>query len=311
MIGVCKMKSLNILTIIAFAILFSGCVDSNAISETNLESGTWFLATYNGSETLDGHQPTLRFEAGRVSGNTGCNHYDGNYQVNGDTLSIDSLSYPEMACLETEGVMEQERIYLELLGYAKRYELENSKLTIFTDSQQTLVFVTQQDATAPTVISTLKPLIPTPSLLPISDSPAGSKEYQDAVVAVSLYIPENWTVANVIAGRSAVFQSYPADKYVGGEMLKAGDTKCDLNIYPSGIHAADLVQQWQSDAMTTIVSEGEFNLQSGLKGRRFVIDSMGRSTAFIIEFDQRVVLLTCFGDFTPVDAIATTIKANE
>ena len=296
--------------IITLTLLFSGCVDGNAIGETNLEGRTWFLTKYNGSEPLYNHQPTLQFEAGQVSGNTSCNHYSGKYQVEGDSITIDNLSHTEMACLSPEGVMEQERIYLELLGAAQRYELENSKLTIFTDSQQTLVFVIQQDA-PPAAISTLMPLTHTPSQLSVSDPPAGSKEYQDSVAAVSLYIPENWTVTHVIAGQSAIFQSHPVDKYVGGERLEAGDTKCDLNIRPAGIHLADLVQQWRSDAMTTIVSEEEFIFQSGLAGRRFVIDSMGRSTVFIVEFDQSVILLTCFGDFTPVDTIATTIKVNE
>ena len=296
--------------IISFALLFSGCVASDAISETNLESGTWFLTKYNGSEPLDDHQPTLQFEAGQVSGNTSCTHYSGKYQVKGDSISMDGLSHTEMACLNPEGVMEQERIYLELLGAAKRFELDDGVLTILTDSQQMLVFVTQQDA-PPAAISTLMPLTPMPSQLSASDPPAGSKEYQDRVAAISLYIPENWTVTHVIAGQSAIFQSYPVDKYVGGEMIEAGDTKCDLNIRPAGIHLADLVQQWQSDAMTTIVSKEEFILQSGLAGRRFVIDSMGRAIVFLVEINQRVVALTCFGNFMQVDAIATTVKALE
>jgi len=296
--------------IITFTLLFRGCVDNNAISKTNLEGETWVLTKYNGGEPLNDHQPTLQFEAGQVSGNTSCNHYLAKYQIKGDTISIDDLSHTEMACLDPEGFMEQEQIYLELLGAANRFEVENRVLTIFTDSQQTLVFVTQQDA-PPTAISTLMPLTPTPSQLPISNPPAGSKEYQDIVAAVSLYIPESWTVTNVIAGQSAILQSYPADKYVGGEMLEAGDTKCDLNIRPIGIHAADLVQQWRSDTMTTIVSEEAFTLQTGLAGQRLEIDSMGRAIVFLVEVNRRVVTLTCFGNFMQVDAIATTVKALE
>lgn len=295
---------------IAFTLFFSGCVDNNAISKTNLEGETWVLRKYNGGEPLNDHQPTLQFEAGQVSGNTSCNHYEGKYQIKGDTISIDSLSHTEMACLDSEGVMEQEQIYLELLGTAKRFELGNSVLTIFTDSQQTLVFVIQLDA-PPAATSTLMPLTPTPSQLPISKPPAESKEYQDIVAAVSLYIPESWTVTNVIAGQSAILQSYPADKYVGGEMLEAGDTKCDLNIRPIGIHVTDLIQQWRSDTMTTIVSEEAFTLQTGLTGQRLEIDSMGRALVFLVEVNQRVVVLTCFGNFMQVDTIATTVKALE
>ena len=115
----------------------------------------------------------------------------------------------------------------------------------------------------------------------------------------------------MVDGEYAIFQSYPEDKYVGGEGRDPGDTKCDLNIRPAGTHAEELVQQWQSDSMTTIVSEEEFTLQSGLTGQRFVIDSMGRATVFITELNQRVVILTCFGDFALVDEIAVTLKTSE
>jgi hypothetical protein len=74
---------------------------------------------------------------------------------------------------------------------------------------------------------------------------------------------------------------------------------------------AELIQQWRTNPGTTIVSEDEFVLQSGLKGQRFVIDSMGQATAFITELNQRVVVLTCFGDFTLVDEIAVTLKASK
>jgi hypothetical protein len=48
-----------------------------------------------------------------------------------------------------------------------------------------------------------------------------------------------------------------------------------------------------------------------LNGQRFVIDSMGRAIVFITEINQRVVLLTCFGDFSSVDEIAATLQAAE
>jgi hypothetical protein len=60
-----------------------------------------------------------------------------------------------------------------------------------------------------------------------------------------------------------------------------------------------------------IVSEDEFILQSGVMGWRFVIDNMGRATMFITELNQRVVLLTCFGDFALVGEIAMTLQASE
>jgi len=104
---------------------------------------------------------------------------------------------------------------------------------------------------------------------------------------------------------------YPEEKYVGGEMFKSGDTKCDLNIQPPGISAADLIAQWESDSITTTLSEEEIILGSGQSGIRFELDSMGRSNSVITVINGRVVVLTCFGDFTQFDEIALTLKAIE
>ena len=139
----------------------------------------------------------------------------------------------------------------------------------------------------------------------------GFNPYQDPQTGISVYIPESWIVTSIIEGEYAILQSYPEDKYVGGERREDGDTKCDLSIRSEGDRVEELIEQWKSNDMTTIVSEEEFNFQSGLSGQRFEIDSMGRATVFITEINQRVILLTCFGDFTRVDEIAATLNASD
>ena len=150
-----------------------------------------------------------------------------------------------------------------------------------------------------------------PTQEPVFEPPAGFNPYQDPITGITIYIPNTWIVTGILEGEYAILQSYPEDKYVGGEMREPGDTKCDLSIRPLGERPDDLIQQWRSDGMTTIVSENDFILQSGLAAQRFEIDSMGLATVFITEIHQRTVLLTCFGDFTPVDEIAATLQALE
>jgi hypothetical protein len=38
---------------------------------------------------------------------------------------------------------------------------------------------------------------------------------------------------------------------------------------------------------------------------------MGRSLSLITEINERVVVLTCFGELEPFDQIATTLSAEE
>jgi len=287
--------------------LLSACVRSNTIGTVDLEGETWVLTTINGDEPIQERRTTLEFEAGQVFGTTGCNHYGGSYQIEGESIHFEGLFNTEMACLEPKGIMEQEQVYLDLIRASNRFEMVDSVLTIFTDTGQSLVFEIQGENSEEPMF-TLDPPAPTP---PTFAPPAGFKEYQDIEAGVSLYIPEGWVVTGVIPGEFAIFTSYPTDKYVGGEGREPGDTKCDLNIRPEGESAEELIQQWKSDSMTTIVSEDTFSLQTGLMGQRFLLDSMGRATVFLTEINQHIVLLTCFGDFTSVDAIATTLNTLE
>jgi hypothetical protein len=105
--------------------------------------------------------------------------------------------------------------------------------------------------------------------------------------------------------------SYPKDKYVGGEALNPGDTKCDLTAHPPDINVADVVPQNRSDPPVTIVSEQAIVLRSGRSGRRFEVESMGRSLSLITEVNERVVVLTCFGELEPFDEIAVTLGVTE
>jgi len=289
---------------------------------TQLTGETWILTAYFDQQPISEHQPSLKFEGEQVSGNTGCNQYGGSYQINGDELSFDGIYSTEMACLAPEGLMEQERTYLELLSSATSFTLVDGVLTILVGTDPILIFETQQvtpedAANTPvpstpipsTVAATLEAVEPTQ--IPVFEPPAGYKEYRDSVAGISIYIPEGWNVTGVIEGQYAIFQSYPADKYVGGGAREPGDTKCDLNIRPVGTRAAEIIQQWESNSRTTIVSDEEITLKSGLIGRRFVIDSMGRAVVLVVEINQRLVKLTCFGNFAPVDDIAQTLRGFE
>ena len=157
----------------------------------------------------------------------------------------------------------------------------------------------------------IAPAPESPTATSTSEPPAGFKQYRDSVTGVSVYVPASWVVIEVIPGQSAILQSYPEDKYVGGEPFDPGDTKCDLTIRPPDVSMADAIQSLRSDPTVTIVSEQEITLRSGKPGMRVEVDSMGRSLSLITEVNERVVVLACFGELEPFDEIAVTIGASE
>jgi hypothetical protein len=158
------------------------------------------------------------------------------------------------------------------------------------------------------------PAPPTPTEVPENptptstfEPPANTKPYQDALAGVSVHIPDNWIVTQIDPGRFAILQSYPEDKYVGGEAREPGDTKCDLTIRPPEIDIAGHVQQLKSHTDLTILSEDEVFLQSGQPGTKLEVESMGFSLSMITEVNERVVVLTCYGETAPFDEIAQTL----
>jgi len=287
-----------------------------------LAGTTWVLTAYNDQQPISDRQPTLQFEAGQVSGTTGCNHYGGSYQANDSSIAFEGIFSTEMACEEPEGIMEQESTYLEILAAAQSYQLAGGLLTIFAENDQTLTYQPLPDSQSgqgnpADNQATLSQTNPTSEPQPTQSSntfepPAGFKEYQDALTGISIFIPEAWYIQyqNIVEGDYAIFSSYPPDKYIGGEGREPGDTKCDLNLNPDVDSIGSLVQKWESSPMTTIVSEEEFVLDSGISGVKFVIDSMGRATMIITKINGSLVTFSCWGEFELFDEIATTVHAT-
>jgi hypothetical protein len=223
--------------------------------------------------------------------------------------------------MEPTDVMEQEQNFLEILGAAQSFKAEEDVLTIVSENGQTLNFQPLlPSASGLDSPSDGQPSVsqsnPTEEPQPIQpaeiiEPPAGFKEYQDSQTGIAIFIPANWYIQNqnIIEGQYAIFSSYPPDKYIGGEARQPSDTKCDLNLSPSVDSADALVQQWESSAMTTIVSEEELVLNSGTSGDKFVIDSMGVSTTMVTQVNGRLVTFSCWGEFEQFDEIAVTLHA--
>jgi hypothetical protein len=79
-----------------------------------------------------------------------------------------------------------------------------------------------------------------------------NKKYIFTGLLVVLAIAVFLFITGVIEGEYAILQSYPEDKYVGGEGREPGDTKCDLNIRSTGTNMAELIQQWQTNDLPPI-----------------------------------------------------------
>ena len=110
-----------------------------------LEGTSWDLFAVRKSTILEGTRFTLSFEGEQVTGNSGCNRYFGSYDIEGNQISFSGIGMTEMACLEPEGLMEQEQYLLAFLGDIVRYELDEQQLFLFRSDGEALSFNAVQE----------------------------------------------------------------------------------------------------------------------------------------------------------------------
>jgi heat shock protein HslJ len=112
-----------------------------------LEGTPWLLTTiYTGRDSMIGlvwgADATAVVEDGIIGGTTGCNHYSGEFTVDGSAVEIGELIQTEMYCEQPEGVMEQEATYLQLLAQVESYEIVRDRLTFFNAEGTSLLTYT-------------------------------------------------------------------------------------------------------------------------------------------------------------------------
>ena len=163
----------------------------------------------------------------------------------------------------------------------------------------------EKTAPAPVVHNETVELTPLPTIAP----PADFRLYQLPGSNIGVYIPGDWVVTGEIYGEFAILQSYPEDKYIGGEGRQLGDTKCDMRIKSLGTNFDDLVLEVRSNPNSTIISEEKVMLNSGEKAIRFEINNLGQSLFMVADIEGEVVTLVCFGNLAPFDQIAFTLTS--
>jgi len=103
---------------------------------SQLTSSVWQLTEYKNKQSeivpvLADTEITAVFgEDGSLVGSSGCNTYTGNYVADGQAIAIGSVAATERGCLEPEGVMEQESVYITALAVVLSWNIEGDQLVL-------------------------------------------------------------------------------------------------------------------------------------------------------------------------------------
>ena len=130
-----------IITISIISLLFAASCSILPGTGTNQLTGTtWKLVSYDGNIPLAGKNMTASFDTKEIRGSASCNTYFGTYRLKGDQISISGLGWTEMACMDPEGIMEQEQIIMKLLSESSSYSIQGDRLQITTSAGELLIF---------------------------------------------------------------------------------------------------------------------------------------------------------------------------
>jgi heat shock protein HslJ/uncharacterized membrane protein len=122
--------------------LLAGCC---RVPASSFEGPTWRL-TAVGSRDMSGFATgpvTARFEAGRVSGFSGCNRFTGGYTLEGDSLLVGPLAGTMMACSDPQ--MAIENIFRSGLTGTLRRAISGDRLTLTSAAGEALSFQVQPE----------------------------------------------------------------------------------------------------------------------------------------------------------------------
>ena len=114
----------------------------------------WVLEAYSTgggavSSVIAGTTITANFAAdGIVTGNAGCNHYGGQYSLDGANLTVASL-YSTLIYCETPGVMEQEAAFMGHLANVSSYRVEGDRLILADAEGNEILFFVQAPEVPP------------------------------------------------------------------------------------------------------------------------------------------------------------------
>jgi heat shock protein HslJ/uncharacterized protein YraI len=92
---------------------------------------------------ISGTTLTMRFDGSTISGNAGCNTYNGTYSVSGSNISIGQLSQGMTMCDTPTGIIEQEQAFLAALQSSTSFQFDVSQLTLRRADGTVTVFATR------------------------------------------------------------------------------------------------------------------------------------------------------------------------
>jgi len=121
-------------------LVMAGCASAVLPRSPELDGSEWVLFAIRKSRPIPNSTLTITFNEDQVNGSAGCNSFFGTYEIKNDEISFSAMGMTEMACMQPEGIMEQEIEFISYLQDATRFKIEGDRLSIIRPDGETLTF---------------------------------------------------------------------------------------------------------------------------------------------------------------------------
>jgi heat shock protein HslJ len=140
-----EIKSTVMIILAGFILLsLAACGGTGSAPSDPLDGTAWVLKFIRKSSPIPGTIITATFEDGQVHGSAGCNTYSGSYQVTDDTIEVGVIAITEMFCMEPEGVMDQETMFVQFLQDVQTLRFVDEQLQLSRADREALTFVPRE-----------------------------------------------------------------------------------------------------------------------------------------------------------------------
>jgi len=146
--SIIKKRLVGILLLVMVAVVLVGCgshdpsLSGDALAQA-LTGKTWTLEKLANRDMENDPPLTMQFMAdGTVSGFSGCNTFNGQYTLDGNTLKFGPLASTRKMC--GAAANEKEYAFTTMLAKVAQVSLEEDELILFTDNQVEIYLTSEE-----------------------------------------------------------------------------------------------------------------------------------------------------------------------
>ncbi len=180
--------------------------------QVSLTRTVWTVTGYNNgkggvtSVVINTEMTAIFTEDDTVGGSAGCNDYRAGFETDGNNISIGPAAVTRKFCVEPEGIMDQEALFLAALEIAATFEIDGARMDLYDEDGSRVATLNASEFAEQTFDETVE--------IPVTASDEGFTTAAEDGVEKTIYIgPELLDCVGVAPQKCLQVKEDPDDEY--------------------------------------------------------------------------------------------------